>query len=184
MPRSWVTLRFEEHRGGELERCRFFGVLPLCESPAPGLERLDYSWGSVWGLSQEGRRQFYEFTYYRPSEQAAKDYLLRYALARVLEKRGYTLLRRLGEVLSFLGPAGEEIWVAIRWKGYTPLGIKRLYKTTVQRDKRKPDRFLYSPAPKRRFHYFNHNYNAEPLPEDLWNEAIGFFEALVQSQKT
>lgn len=130
MARRFLALDFREYEGDAVKEARFFGVLPLYRGgglATPELRHERYLWGQVFVLSRQGRKQFFRFAHYTPSSQAARNALLRYALYEVLKSRGYRLKGRIGEVLVFAAPEGGNVFLAAKWGGYSPAGVRRVF---------------------------------------------------------
>jgi len=144
-----------------------------------------YAWGRVWVLNEGGRSEYFSFIYYVPSSESARTSLLRYVFAQVLQKRGYELRGRVGETLLFSDPDGRRTLLAAKWGGYAPAGLKRLYQSAGAHMEVKPERLLYTPAPGRRFHWFNRIHpEAEAVPKELLEETLGVFQELSQGLTT
>ena len=179
--RRVVALNYKEYSGSPLLRARFFGVLPLAEGEDQGLRRERYEWGEVLVLDRLGREAFFAYTYYTPSSEAAKNALLRYAFAQVLTEKGYELKGRIGEVLVFLSPSGRTIFLATKWGGYTPAGIRRIYDAISRYLFQTGGLLWFSPAPKRLFgRFLKAHPSAEVIPEEVAKEALEVFHRLRQ----
>lgn len=178
MARLFLALDFREYEGDPLGEARFFGVLPLYRGEVPGLRRERYLWGEVLVLSREGRKRFFRFAHYAPSSQAARNALLRYAYYEVMKERGYRLKGRIGEVLVFdLG--GKNVFLAAKWGGYTPQGVRRVFSTVSSYVYQTAGEFWFTPVKGRRYGRFLKAYPvARTIPVELAGEAEGRCEVL------
>lgn len=183
MARRFLALDFREYDGDPAKEARFFGVLPLCRGEAPGLRRERYLWGEVLVLSRDSRKQFFRFAHYTPSSQAARNALLRYAFYQVLKNKGYRLKGRIGEVLVFHGPEGNMVFLAAKWGGYTPAGVRRVFASVSSYVYQAGGRFWFTPAKGRRYGKFlKANPVAEVIPAELVEEAEGLSEVLARGE--
>lgn len=184
MARRFLALNWKEYASTPLDRARFFGVLPLTEPLSEGLRVENYLWGKVLVLSRRGREVYFAYKGYVPSSEAARTALLRYAFAKVMEKQGYTLKGRLGEVLVFEAPTERKAFLAVKWGGYTPAGIRRIYESVGKYLHQAGGILWFLPAPKRRFGRFLKAHPVvEVIPEGLAKEALGAFEAYAQGRE-
>ncbi len=186
MARRFLALDFREYEGDAVKEARFFGVLPLYRGgglATPELRHERYLWGQVFVLSRQGRKQFFRFAHYTPSSQAARNALLRYALYEVLKSRGYRLKGRIGEVLVFAAPEGGNVFLAAKWDGYSPAGVRRVFASVSSYVYQAGGRFWFTPAKGRRYGKFlKANPVAEVIPAELVEEAEGLSEVLARGE--
>ena len=177
MARRFLALDWREYAGTPKGRARFFGVVPVWER-GEGLKREKYLWGVVNVLDREGRGDFFFFRYYTPAPEAARTGLLRYALYRVMESRGYRLKGRIGEVLVFDTPEGDVVFVGAKWGGYTPSGLRRLWDSVERYVYQRGGRFWFWPQEGRRFKRFLRGHPlVEVIPQEVREEALRAFQA-------
>lgn len=177
MPRRFLALDWREYAGTPEGRARFFGAVPVWDV-GEGLKREKYLWGVANVLSFRGRKGFFAFRYYTPAPEAARNALLRYALYRVLEDRGYRLKGRLGEVLVFAAPDGGVVFVGAKWGGYAPSGVRRLWDSVERYVYQRGGEFWFWPAEGRRFGRFLRDRPvARVIPPEVTEEALRTFGA-------
>lgn len=180
--RRLLALDYKQYAANRLDRARFFGVLPLDEGEGPGLRRERYLWGEVLVLDRVGRSRYFLDEHYTPSSEAARSALLRYALVKVLEEKGYTLKGRIGEVMVLSCPAGRRVFLAAKWGGYSPDGVKRLYKQMERYLFQTGGTFWFLPAPGRRFgRFLKAHPMADTLPEEVAKAGLEAFARLAQA---
>ncbi|WP_135256416.1 hypothetical protein [Thermus caldilimi] len=181
MARRFLALNYREYEGDPVGQARFFGVLPLSEGMVTGLREERFLWGRVLVLDRTGREGFFAFTRYTPSPEGARNALLRYALVKVLEEKGFRLKGRIGEVMVLESPTEQKVFLAAKWGGYTPSGIRALYTKIARYVKQTAGTFWFLPAPKRRFGRFLKEYpEVEFIPEEVAKEGLEAFSAYAQ----
>ncbi|WP_126216934.1 hypothetical protein [Thermus scotoductus] len=180
--RRVLALNYKEYQNNPLDRARFFGVLPVCEGEVRGLKRERYLWGEVLVLDRYGREGYFSYPHYTPSSDGARNALLRYAFAKVLEAKGYTLKGRIGEILVFASPVGQTVFLAVKWGGYSPSGVKRLYENLARYVFQTGGVFWFLPAPHRRFGKFLKKHpSAEPIPQEVATAGLEAFARFAQA---
>ena len=183
MARRFLALDFREYEGDPVKEARFFGVLPFYRGGGTGLREEKYLWGKVFVLSRKGRKEFFRFAHYTPSSQAARTAFFRYVFYEVLKSRGYRLKGRIGEVLVFISPEGGTVFLAAKWGGYTPAGVRRVFATVSPYVYQTGGKFWFVPVKGRRYGRFLKSHPvAEVIPAELVEAAEGLSEVLARGE--
>lgn len=120
--------------------------------------------------------------HYTPSSEAARNALFRYALVKFLGSMGYALKGRIGEVMVLTAPSGRTVFLAAKWGGYSPDGVKRLYGQVSRYIFQTGGVFWFLPAEGRRFGRFLRAYpSAEVIPREVARGGLEEFARLVQA---